>query len=76
MNHIWPEIFINENFVYPKNTKLPAVAIADGLAGWGNCHAGAEPPKNFGKGMAKINKIVGITTPDELIAAADKLLRK
>ena len=73
---IWPEIFINENFEYPDSTKRFGSAIADGLSGWGNCYAGAEIPENFGKGMAKIDEIVGVATPDELLEASDKFLEE
>ena len=76
MKLIWPGIFTDENFEYAENTEQPATAIADGLMGWGNCHAGGEIPKNFGKGMVKINKIAGTATPDGLMAAGSKWLKE
>lgn len=74
----WPEIFVNENFVYPysgiEKTHRYAAAVADGLCGWANCHLDGDIPEHFGKGMAKISEIVGSASPDRLNKAADELL--
>lgn len=61
---IWPEVFTNPD--YQPTDK--ATACADGLTGWANCYAGTPIPENFGKGMAKIAKLLGTrVTPDKLM---------
>ena len=53
----WPEVFTNPYFEYDPNDKRHvALAIADGLAGWGYCVLG-DIPAGFGDGMVKISRI-------------------
>lgn len=65
-----------KNFLVQFSKKDLGRAIADGLSGWGNYYAGAEIPKNFGKGMAKIDEIVGCSTADGLMEASEDFLKK
>lgn len=74
--YFWPEVFTNLEFVY-EGPDAKARAIADGLSGWGNCHAGAERPEFFGQGMVKIAKVLGVTaTPENLKSLADEFLEQ
>lgn len=69
--YIWPKVFTKPNYDYAKefhNAKeRRAVALANGLTGWGICMGGGKPPKLFGKAMVIIGQVLGITaTPDNL----------
>jgi len=55
----FPEVFTNLKFEYKQDEK--ALAHCDGLMGWALCMGGNKPPENFGLGMIKIGKILGIT---------------
>ena len=67
MEVIWSKVFTDENFVYRDNEK--DLALADGLMGWANCMAGNKPPKEFGTGMVKIGKLLGISCQPETLMA-------
>lgn len=84
---IWPQVFVEpEKATYPTISKQQCdkshkQAVADGLCGWALCMSGNQPPKNFGKGMAKIAETLRIidpdyksASPDELEKMADKIL--
>ena len=72
---IFPEIFTDPKFEYPKDTKQPHTAVADGLSGWGCCFAGSKPPENFGKGMCEIAAITGhSSSPESLDAQGSRLI--
>ena len=59
----FPEVFTNKCFEYkPCDIDL---AHCDGLMGWALCMSGNHPPENFGNGMIKIGKLLGITPQHE-----------
>lgn len=69
---IWPEVFITGKL--ETNDKM--LALAHGLCGWGNCiMAEGKIPENFGKGMAEIGLLLGISAiPESLMAESRKYL--
>lgn len=59
----WPNVLEDPKFEYDKSMTgelLQRMACADGLMGWALCMSGNKPPKNFGHGMIKISKIIGM----------------
>lgn len=63
---IWPEVITNPDYEYT-GEYIRERAIADGLAAWGCCSMELRP-KNFGKGMLKIGKIL------DCVATSEKLM--
>ena len=83
----WPAVFTDETFEYdaPDPQINRDSAVVDGLSGWAICMSGGgvdSPeererrcgiPNNFGKGMVKIHKVLGVSpTPDRLEKMADE----
>lgn len=69
--HIFPDIFITGKL--PENWSKELL-IAEGLAGWACCMAGATLPSKFGEGMALISSIIGTANPNDLKKLADEFL--
>lgn len=73
----WPKVFTDSDFEYETlDPSHIAAAMADGFTGWGHCssHLAGPIPANFGKGMVKISKTVGVTaTADNLTTRAREL---
>ena len=69
VTYCWSRVFIEPDFDYVKeypDIKLRRpTALADGLSGWGNCHAGAEIPTTFGIGMIKVGAVLKISPTAE-----------
>lgn len=68
----WPEVFNDPYMDY--HPDMPAlqrrgVALADQLAGWGNCMAGGKPPEGFGQAMVALSKFTGVTTLEKALKA-------
>ena len=73
LQYCWAKVFTEPDFDYAKEDpdvgRRRCLALADGLSGWANCHAGADVPKGFGTGMVKIGEVLKISaTPDNLLA--------
>ncbi len=57
----WPAVVMVVDFQYDmEDTDVRDRALSDGLKSWANCECGNKPPKNFGQGMLKIGKVLGI----------------
>ena len=54
----WPEIFTHPELV---KTMPPAALCADAICGWANCHAGSQPPENFGAVLLAIADRLGMS---------------
>ena len=69
----WPDVFISGQNNYENTKESRALAVADGLTGWANCHM--EPaPERFGEGMASIGLFLGESIlPENLSKMADEL---
>lgn len=79
MDAIWPEVFQTGMLSTDgyNLTRDRAIACADGLCGWGNCHAGVPIPEKFGEGMAAIGRYLGINPlPENLHQYADQILKE
>lgn len=63
----------NRDNLPDKDFKLLCCAYA--LSDWACIHAGSRPPENFGRGMAAVGKLLGISgTGDSLMEYADRNL--
>lgn len=54
----FPEVFIKDDFIYLSCEKRKA--CSDGLKAWALVMMKNKPPKQFGEGMVKISKLLGI----------------
>lgn len=71
---IWPKVFTDLDFLYPADNTGLAMAVADGLTGWGCCMMGATPPLDFGQSMVKIaQRIKSSASPENLMLLADEI---
>ena len=74
---IWPNVFLTGQLEpHPEDSskdEQKQAALATQLLGWSNCMASNRPPENFGWGMIALEKITGVLTYDECLAAAQKL---
>lgn len=72
---IFPKVFTDESFEYDtSDPNVKAMALADGLTGWGNCHAKAPIPRTFGNGMVKVGEVLGIIPTDENLMQYARLI--
>ncbi len=74
MNVIWPRVFTDPDFAYEDDEDAYPLALVDGHLGWALCHAGHDPPENFGQGMVKVGEITGSALPDKLHELSAKWL--
>jgi hypothetical protein len=73
----FPKVFETGKIEYEQNKAGKLKACADALSAWGCCHAGTEPPRNFGDVMAEISNFLGEKIlPGDLMSLTDRLLKQ
>lgn len=72
----WPEVFTNENFVYPdKSIETREKACKDGLIYWFNRHVANQIPANSELGLLKIGQLLLIEPTQHNLMDYSKKLR-
>ena len=72
---IWPDVFEEGTYNYPKTKEGRGKALADANTGWAICQSGGKPPENFGKGMVVIGEALGETpTPENVLKMSKEFL--